>query len=147
MQMFAPYLLWFKAFHIIAVIAWMAGMLYLPRLFVYHVQTKTGSEESARFIVMQRRLSLAIIAPAMSLTTLFGVILAFIPGVIDWHAGWWWTKIVAVIALFGFHGCCARWRRQLKNDQRLHSENFFRAVNEVPTLLMIVIVIAIVVRP
>ncbi|MEE8657994.1 Protoporphyrinogen IX oxidase [Acetobacteraceae bacterium EV16G] len=147
MDIFIPYLLWLKAFHMIAVIAWMAGMLYLPRLYVYHTQTSVGSVESARFILMERRLSLAIIAPAMTLTTLLGIILALIPGVIDWHAGWWWAKLIAVVGLFGFHGCCARWRRQLRHEQRLHSETFFRVVNEVPTLLMIIIVIAIVVRP
>lgn len=142
-----PYALWFKAFHIIAVISWMSGQFYLPRLFVYHCQTKVGSEESERFKVMERKLLRFIINPAMIATLFFGVLLVLIPGMVDWHAGWWHMKLACIVLLMAFHGCCARWRKQFFLDQNKHSEKFFRMANEVPTILMIIIVIMVVVQP
>ncbi|MDI2112734.1 protoporphyrinogen oxidase HemJ [Commensalibacter nepenthis] len=143
----APYYLWFKAFHIIAMIAWMAGQFYLPRLFVYHCQTKIGSEESERFKTMERKLQRVIINPAMICTFIFGILLACIPGVVDFHSGWWSIKIISVILLFGFHGACSRWRKQFFKNQNKHSEKFYRYMNEIPTILMIIIVIMVIVKP
>ena len=127
--------------------AWMAGMFYLPRLYVYHCQTKPGSVESERFKVMERRLLKQIINPAMISTFIFGVLLVLTPGAVSWSAGWWWTKIVALLLMFGFHGACSRWRRDFLNDSNRRAERFYRIANEVPTILFIVIVIAVVVKP
>nr|WP_295742176.1 protoporphyrinogen oxidase HemJ [uncultured Acidocella sp.] len=127
--------------------AWMAGMFYLPRLYVYHCQTKAGSVESERFKVMERRLLKQIINPAMISTFIFGVLLVLTPGAVSWSAGWWWTKIVALVLMFGFHGACSRWRRDFLNDSNRRPERFYRIANEVPTILFIVIVIAVVVKP
>ena len=138
---------WMKAFHVISLIAWMAGMFYLPRLYVYHCQTVPGSVESERFKVMERRLLKQIINPAMIGTFIFGLLLVFTPGAVSWEAAWWWMKIIALVLMFGFHGACSRWRRDFLNDANRRSEKFYRVANEVPTLLFIVIVIAVVVKP
>ncbi|GBQ94739.1 protoporphyrinogen oxidase HemJ [Asaia lannensis] len=142
-----PWFSWLKVLHILAFTSWMAGNFYLPRLFVYHSQVAPGTAESARFQIMERRLLRAIMTPAMIATLLSGGLMASLPGVIDWSAPWWWIKLVTVLLLCGFHGFCARWRREFAEDRRLHQERFYRIANEVPTLLMIVIVIMIVVRP
>ncbi len=141
---------WVKAFHIIAVIAWMAGMLYLPRLFVYHCAAGKGSVQSETFKVMERRLLRAIINPAMIATWLLGLWLA-------WHGpdsrygwfafGWLDAKLVLVLALSGLHGFFARWVKAFAADANLHSQRFYRIINEVPTILMIGIVILAVVKP
>ena len=146
-QAFLPFLQWFLAFHIMSFTAWMAGMFYLPRLYVYHCQTAPGSVESERFKVMERRLLKQIINPAMISTFLFGVLLIFTPGAVNWSAAWWWMKIIALVMMFGFHGACSRWRRDFLNDANRRSEKFYRVANEVPTILFIIIVIAVVVKP
>jgi putative membrane protein len=138
---------WIKAFHVMSVIAWMAGMFYLPRLYVYHCTTPPGSEASERFKVMERRLFKQIINPAMIATWGFGILLVLTPGVIDWHAGWWHVKLLAVLLMSGFHGALSRWRRAFLADRNQKSERFFRIANEVPTVLMIIIVIMVIVRP
>jgi len=138
---------WIKAFHVIAVIAWMAGLLYLPRLYVYHCETKPGSTESERFKVMEWRLLRQIILPAMIAVWCFGLLLAFTSGAIDWHAGWWQVKLAAVLLLSGFHGAVSRWRRDFLEDRNTRPQRFYRIANEVPTILMIVIVIMVIVRP
>jgi putative membrane protein len=138
---------WFKAFHIIAVIAWMAGLLYLPRLYVYHCDVKRGSLESERFKVMERRLLRQIMLPAMIAVWCFGLLLAFTPGVIDWHAGWWHAKLTAVVLMSGYHGALSSWRRGFLEDRNTRSQRFYRIANEVPAVLMVVIVIMVVVRP
>ena len=136
-----------KAFHIIAIIAWMAGVLYLPRLFVYHTAAKPGSEQSKTFKIMERRLLRAIITPAMIASWIFGLILAFSP-LIDWSKdGWFHAKLLVVVILSGFTGMLARWTRDFAADRNRHSQRFYRIANEVPTLLMIAIVILVVVRP
>lgn len=142
-----PWLRWLIAFHIMSVMAWMAGLFYLPRLFVYHCQVAVGSQESQRFKIMERRLLKAIMTPAMCASLFFGVLLVFTPGGVDWHAGWWHTKLTAVFFMFAFHGCCARWCKDFAADRNSHSEKFYRIANEVPTILMMVIVIMVVVRP
>jgi putative membrane protein len=138
---------WIKALHVISVIAWMAGMLYLPRLFVYHAEAEVGSAQSETFKVMERRLLRAIINPAMIAAFVLGGLLLATPGVIDWQSGWIWVKLAAVLVLSGFHGYLARWRRYFANDDNRHGTKFYRAMNEVPTVLMVLIVIMVIVRP
>jgi protoporphyrinogen IX oxidase len=146
MENLAPYYLWIKALHVIAVIAWMAGLLYLPRLFVYHTATAPGSEASETFKVMERRLLRAIMNPAMIAVFVLGIVLALVvgPEVLE---GWFHTKVLLVLIMAGLHMALARWRREFEEDERLHTQKFFRIVNEVPTVLMIAIVILAVVKP
>jgi putative membrane protein len=139
--------LWIKALHIIAVIAWMAGLLYLPRLYVYHAGTAVGSEASETFKVMERRLLRAIINPAMIAVFLLGGTLAMIEGTELTHAGWFHIKVLLVIVLTVMHGLMARWRKEFERDERCHTARFFRIMNEVPTLAMVAIVILAVVKP
>jgi putative membrane protein len=141
---------WIKAIHIIAVIAWMAGMLYLPRLFVYHCAAETGSVQSETFKAMERRLLRAIINPAMIATWVFGLWLAWLgpDSRYGWFAsGWLWAKIILVLALSAVHGLLARWRKDFALDRNRHSQKFYRIINEVPTLLMILIVLLVVLKP
>jgi putative membrane protein len=136
---------WLKAAHVIAVIAWMAGMLYLPRLFVYHCTAAPHSAQSETFKVMEQRLLRVIINPAMAATWVLGLWLAWDGG---WYrAGWLETKVVLVVVLSGVHGMLARYVRDFAHDRNQRSERFYRIINEVPTLLMIVIVILAVVKP
>ena len=136
---------WIKALHIIAVISWMAGMLYLPRLFVYHCEAEIGSKQSETFKVMERRLLKAIINPAMILTWLLGLYLAWAG---QWFkAPWLHGKLLLVIVLSGIHGFFARCVRDFAADQNAISQKFYRIINEMPTLLMIGIVILVVVKP
>jgi putative membrane protein len=136
---------WIKALHVIAVISWMAGMLYLPRLFVYHCDAEIGSKQSETFKVMERRLLKAIINPAMILTWLLGLYLAWAG---HWFsAGWLHGKLLLVVILSGIHGFFARCVRDFAADKNSRSQKFYRIINEVPTLLMIGIVILVVVKP
>ena len=137
--------LWLKALHVISVIAWMAGMLYLPRLYVYHCKAKAGSEMSETFKVMERRLLRAIINPAMIASWIFGLSLAWMGG--WWYAGWFHGKLALLLGMQLIHAGYARWRRAFANDANAHDEKFFRIMNEVPTLLMIGIVILVIVKP
>ena len=143
----APFYLWIKAFHVMSVIAWMAGMFYLPRLYVYHCDTLPGSAESERFKVMERRLLKQIINPAMIAAWVSGILLVLTPGVIDWHAGWWHMKLTAVILMSGFHGALSAWRKDFLHDRNRRPARFYRIANEVPTLLMAVIVVMVIARP
>jgi putative membrane protein len=136
---------WLKALHVIAVIAWMAGMLYLPRLFVYHADAKPGSELSETFKVMERRLLRAIINPAMGATWLFGLWMAWEGDLWDQH--WFHAKLALVIAMSTLHGFLSRWRRDFAADANRHSAKFYRVINEIPTLLLILIVILVIVKP
>ena len=138
---------WTKALHVISMIAWMAGMFYLPRLFVYHCEAMPGSAESERFKVMERRLLKQIINPAMIATWSFGVLLVLTPGIISWSAGWWQVKLAMVLLMSGFHGAMSRWRRDFLEDRNRRPQRFYRIANEVPTLLVIVIVMMVIVRP
>ena len=137
---------WIKALHVIAVIAWMAGLLYLPRLFVYHAGTQPGSPQSELFKVMERRLLRAIMTPAMLASYLFGGILA-----LAWFggaaAGWLPAKLALVLVLTLLHHLMARWRKAFAEDRNIHSARFYRWWNEGPTVLMIVIVILVIVKP
>ena len=141
---------WIKAFHIISVIAWMAGMLYLPRLFVYHCAAEKASVQSEMFKVMERRLLRGIINPAMVATYAFGLWLAWLIADSRYSGylpGWLWAKIVLVLMLSGVHGMLARWRKDFAADNNQHSQRFYRIINEVPTVLMIVIVLLVVLKP
>jgi putative membrane protein len=137
--------LWIKAAHVIAVIAWMAAMLYLPRLFVYHCAAPAGSPQSETFKVMERRLLRFIATPAMIAAWIFGLWLAIDGG---WFSsGWLHAKLLFVLLLSGFHGATARWTRDFAQDRNTRSARFYRIANEVPTVLMIVIVVLVVVKP
>ena len=138
---------WIKVCHIVSVIAWMAGLLYLPRLFVYHAEAAVGSGASETFKVMERRLLRGIMNPAMMSTFLFGILLASTPGVVDWHRFWIYGKLGAVLVLTILHHLMARWRKDFAADRDRHSARFYRMVNEVPMLLLIFIVIMVVVKP
>jgi putative membrane protein len=136
---------WLKAFHLIAVIAWMAGMLYLPRLFVYHCEAEPGSRQSETFKRMERRLLKAIINPAMIATWGLGLWLTWTGPYLT--AGWLHAKLALVLILSGVHGVFARWVKDFAADRNRRSAAFYRIVNEVPTLLMIGIVILAIVKP
>lgn len=138
-------MLWVKALHIISVISWMAALLYLPRLMVYHTATAIGSEQSETFKVMERRLLRAIATPAMIATWVFGLWLAWLIGA--WSEGWLHAKFALVILLSGYHGLLARWVREFAHDRARRPARLYRIANEVPTILMILIVILVVVKP
>ena len=138
---------WIKALHVIAVISWMAGMLYLPRLFVYHVDAAPGSDKSETFKVMERRLLRAIINPAMGLAWIFGLLMLATPGIVDWSEGWIYVKLAAVVLMSGLHGQLSRWRKDFEADRNRRSARFYRLVNEVPMVLLIVIVVMVIVKP
>jgi len=137
--------LWVRALHIIAFITWMAGMLYLPRLYVYHCEAEPGSRQSETFKVMERRLLRAIINPAMIGTWILGLMLAAHGDL--WGAGWLHAKLALLIAMQLVHAGYARWRRHFAADQNRHTARFYRVMNEVPTVLMIAIVFLAVLRP
>jgi putative membrane protein len=136
---------WLKALHIIAVIAWMAGMFYLPRLYVYHAGAKPGSELSETFKTMERRLLRAIINPAMIAAWAFGLLLAWQGDL--WGQHWFHAKLALLLLMQIVHAGLARWRRAFANDANTHSAKFYRVVNEVPALLVIGIVILVIVKP
>ena len=137
---------WIKAAHVISVIAWMAGMMYLPRLFVYHADAPVGSDKSETFKLMERRLYRGIITPAMVATWVFGLAMVF-HGLIDWSSIWPWVKAASVIALSGIHGFYGRLLKDFAADQNKRPQKFFRMINEVPFVLAIVIVIMVIVKP
>ena len=147
MEWLLPWHPWLKAVHVLAVISWMAGMLYLPRLYVYHVAAEPGSAQSETFKVMERRLLRAIINPAMIAAWLSGGLLVQTSGALDWGSGWVWVKLAALLAMQLIHGGMVRWRRHFVADANRHGARFYRLVNEVPTVLMIVIVVMVVVKP
>ncbi len=147
MEWLSDFSSWLKALHVIAVIAWMAGLLYLPRLYVYHCDAAPGSDRSETFKSMERRILRVIINPAMIAAFVFGILLILTPGAVDWSEGWPWVKGAAVIVMAGVHGFYARWRRHFDDDANRHTARFYRLMNEVPTVLMIVIVIMVIVRP
>lgn len=143
----APWYAWTKALHLIAVFAWMAGLFYLPRLFVYHTQVAAGSDMSELFKTMERRLIRAIMNPAMIAAWLFGLLLVLTPGVVDWRAGWWHGKLAGLLGMTWFHHHLSVGRKAFAQDANPRSETYWRAVNEVPTLLLILIVVMVIVKP
>jgi protoporphyrinogen IX oxidase len=140
-----PFYPWLKALHIIAVIAWMAGMLYLPRLFVYHCETQVGTPEYERFKLMERKLMRVIVDPSMAAVWILGLTLAY---TLDaWGETWFLLKLSLVVVMSGFHGMFSRWLRDFANGTNVKTQRFFRIVNEVPAVLMALIVILVVVKP
>src|ERR1700739_2373425 len=136
---------WIKALHVIAVIAWMAGMLYLPRLFVYHCEAEVGSKQSEAFKAMERRLLKAIINPAMIVTWLAGLCLA---AARPWAVSLWLQiKFVLVLVMSAVHGFFVRWVKAFAVDRNPHNQKFYRIINEVPTVLMIAVVVLVIVKP
>ena len=138
---------WLKALHIISVIAWMAGLLYLPRLFINHVSLVPGSESSNMLKGMEGRLMRIIMRPAALATVLFGGALLSVPGLVDWSMGWMWLKLALVLGLLVSHGFMEKWLAAFAADGNRHTGRFFRIINEVPTILMIVIVLIVVAKP
>ena len=138
---------WLKAFHIVSVIAWMAGLLYLPRLFVYHAQASIRSEQSETFKVMERRLLRGIMNPAMGAAYIFGILLLLTPGIVDWAMGWVYVKLALIVALTIYHHALARWRQDFAADANKRPPRFYRLMNEVPTVILIGVVILVVVKP
>lgn len=136
--------LWIKALHIIAVIAWMAGLLYLPRLYVYHADADIGSEFSEKLKIMERRLLRAIMNPAMLVSLIAGgALLAYQ----DFSSGWLHVKLTAIVGLLIMHMLMAKWRKDFEKDTNTHSHKFYRVANEIPTVLMILTVVLAVVKP
>ena len=146
MDFLLPYYLWIKAFHVISVIFWMAGMYYLPRLYVYHSETETGSSLSENYKRMEELLLRRIVNPAMGATWLFGLLMiAANPALLS--EGWFHVKLTLVLLMSAYHGVLSKWRKQFAADERVHSSKFLRIANEVPPLLTIFIVIMVIVRP
>jgi len=139
------YYLWIKALHIIAVISWMAGLLYLPRLFIYHCDAPAGSPQSETFKVMERRLLRAIMNPAMVVVWVTGPLLAYLGEY--WMTPWFWTKAVLVTALTVLHHAFGLWRKAFAADANTHSAKYYRIANEGPTVIMIAIVVLVVLKP
>lgn len=143
----ADWYTWTKSLHIISVIAWMAGLFYLPRLYVYHVEAvQPGSATDAMFQTMERRLLKAIMGPAMMATWVFGLCLVMTPGIVDWGQVWPWTKAVSVFAMTVFHLWLSARAKDFVANRNTLSGRDYRIMNEVPTLLLIVIVFSVVVK-
>ncbi|HCP00353.1 MAG: TIGR00701 family protein [Alphaproteobacteria bacterium] len=138
---------WVKSLHVIAVISWMVGMLYLPRLFVYHADSVPASDKSETFKVMERRLLYAIMNPAMIATFVFGGLLLGTPGVVDWTAHWIWIKLAAVAAMTFVHGVYIKWVQDFRDDANTRPARAYRIANEVPTILLVLIVVMVIARP
>jgi len=138
---------WVLSGHVISVIAWMAGLMYLPRLYVYHADSPVGSAQSETFKVMERRLYRGITTPAMIATWIFGLWLAFGFGIVDFSQGWMWLKAALVIGLSGVHGFYGKLLRDFALDRNKRPSTFFRAINEVPFVMAVIIVIAVIVKP
>jgi putative membrane protein len=138
-------LLWLKALHVIAVISWMAGLLYLPRLYVYHCDAEKGSKQAETFKVMEQRLLRLIMNPAMIVVWITGPLLAWQMGML--HDRWLWAKFALVVVLTGYHHALGLWRKEFAAGSNARQPRFYRVANEVPTLLMIAIVILVVVKP
>lgn len=145
-----PFYSWIKALHVIAVISWMAGLLYIPRLFVYHCESEAGSQQSETFKIMEERLARVIMQPAMIASLVFGLAMIALPGTPGYimRAGLWlWLKLGFVLGLLIVHFAMMRWKNAFALDRNEHPQRFFRIMNEVPTVLMIGIVICVIVKP
>ena len=140
------YFLWYKSIHVISVISWMAGMHYMPRLFMYHTKTEKNSEMDKTFQIMERRLLRLIMNPAMIMTYIFGLLTAYIYGFAALGM-WFHLKMCAVLFLTIFHMFLARWRKDFEKGKNIHSAKFYKIINEIPTILMILAVILVIVKP
>lgn len=141
------YYLWIKALHVFFMVAWMAGIFYLPRLLAYHTKVGASSEMALTFQVMEDRLNKIIMRPAAVLTVASGLAMLMIPGLIDWSEGWMHLKLTAILGLIIFHFMLNVWRRQLLNNTCQRTEKFFRIINEVPSIVLLIIVICVIVKP
>jgi len=139
--------LWIKAFHLIAVIAWMAGLLYLPRLFVYHVGVEPGSDLDQTLKLMERRLLNFIMGPAMALSWLLGLVLTGLSPYAVWQETWFYGKLLAVVAMSGMHAAMVVWQKAFDANQNKRGQPFYRVMNEVPTVLLIVVILMVVIKP
>ena len=137
---------WTKAFHIMSVIAWMAGLFYLPRLYVHHVEQANNAQMDEPFQMMQKKLLKLIMNPAMIATWVFGLLLVFTPGIVDWSRVWPWTKALSVLGMTWFHHWLALRRKDLEKGTNTVTGHRYRMMNELPTLLMIIIVLSVVVK-
>jgi putative membrane protein len=137
---------WIKAIHIMAVISWMAGMFYLPRIFVYHAERGSNVEMDETFKLMEYKLLRVIINPAMIVSWVFGLLLVLTPGIVDWSMVWPWTKLVAVLLMSAFHGWLSARRKDFAAGRNTLTGRRYRIMNEVPTVLMIVIVLSVVIK-
>ena len=138
---------WTKALHVISIVAWMAGLFYLPRLFVYHAEAVAqGSDMDTLFQTMERRLLRAIMNPAMIATWSFGLMLVLTPGIVDWNAVWPWTKATGVLGMTWFHHWLARRRKDFTHGTNILAGRRYRMMNELPTVLLIVIVVSVIVK-
>jgi len=147
LEALAPFYLWTKALHLLSVFAWVAGLFYLPRLYVYHSAAAPGSESSEIFKTMERRLLRAIMNPAMIAAWSFGLLLVLTPGVVDWRGGWWHGKMAGFLGMTGFHHHLATARKAFAADARPRSARHWRIANEAPTLLLALIVVMVIVKP
>lgn len=144
----SPFYPWILSFHVMSVIAWMAGLFYLPRLFVYHTEQVTaGSDTDGLFQTMEQKLFRLIMNPSMISTYVFGILLIAIPGVVDWGAIWPYTKFAGIAGMTWFHHWCGLRRKDFVSQSNTRTGRDYRIMNEVPTLLMIVIVISVIVKP
>ena len=140
------YFMWYKAIHVISVISWMAAMFYMPRLFAYHTRAEVGSEMDKTFQMMEYKLLKIIMTPSMIGTYFFGILIAYIYGFVALGV-WFHIKMIAVLGLTIFHGALAKWRKDFMNGNNQHSEKFYRLINEIPPILMIVAVVMVIVKP
>ena len=139
---------WTKTLHILSVISWMAGLFYLPRLFVHHTeQVLVGSETDTLFQMMERKLLKVIMNPAMIATWVFGILLAVTPGIIDWSAVWPWTKLISILGMTWFHMWLGARRKEFVAGANSRLGRTYRIMNEVPTVLLIIIVVSVIARP
>ena len=144
--MLVEWYLWLKALHVMSVIAWMAGLFYLPRLYVYHVERHSHGEPAATLEIMEEKLLRVIMNPAMIATWVFGFLLALTPGVLDFGAVWVWVKLAGILTMSGFHMWLAARRKRLKAGTNTLSGRHYRMMNEVPTVLMVLIVLSVIVK-
>ncbi|MBB4209458.1 protoporphyrinogen oxidase HemJ [Roseinatronobacter bogoriensis] len=144
--MLSDFYFWIKALHIMAVISWMAGLFYLPRLFVYHVERSEGAKMDAVFQTMEEKLLRVIMNPAMIVAWVTGLMMVSIPGVVDWSSVWPWSKFIGLIGMTWFHMWCARRRRIFAEGANSLTGRNYRMMNEVPTVMMVVIVLSVVVK-
>ena len=147
MEISSLFFSWIKAVHLVAIVSWMVGLLYLPRLFIYHCHSEIGSEKSETFKIMERRLFRVIMNPSMFVSLLTGGMMTYSYGFYIFTELWFTVKIACLFGLLTVHMFMSKWRKDFEKDVNLKSQIYFRVINEVPTVLMILIIIMVVVKP